>query len=569
MLTGTPVLNHVDDLWVLLDQVQPGQWGTYWGFCQHHCNTPDAPIWMADGTFKPIGEVRAGDKVIGWTDGEGDRPRRTIVTSEVEAVNRRMAPEVLKVTMESGQVIKCTPDHQWLSGSHGGKGDGWVNVHSKKHPHRLNTLSRVVMPVEPLSPEKQRLMDWLCGMMDGEGTTTFIAQCPDHNPKIYARIGEVLDELGIEYTRAHNGYRLRGGRQMYANMATWTEGILQKDQWIRDHIHHSGGYSRKTRKGQLNRTKERPVASESLGPGEVVSMQTSTGNYVAWGLASKNCVYGGFQNKAIIGVKNEKQLTENLNRIMIRRLKTDVLDLPEVQIIKREVDLLPGQLSLYRRAVKDMILERDAALGEDGEEEIANPAIRFMRLAQICSTTATVREDGRDESGKLDAAMVDLDTIVSTGEKVVVFTKFRATLACYVNRILATYKGDVPVYVLSGDVKTDERQAVVDAWSRTSGACVIVCMIQVAGVGLNMTSGRYVQFLDKDVTPANNEQAIARVHRIGQGQHAVQVYEYQARASAEARLEALLANKKATANEVVEDKNLQDMLNQILDEEME
>ena len=159
--------------------------------------------------------------------------------------------------------------------------------------------------------------------------------------------------------------------------------------------------------------------------------------------------------------------------------------------------------------------------------------------------------------------------IISTGEKVVVFTKFRATLACYVNRILATYKGDVPVYVLSGDVKTDERQAVVDAWSRTSGACVIVCMIQVAGVGLNMTSGRYVQFLDKDVTPANNEQAIARVHRIGQGQQAVQVYEYQAKASAEARLEALLANKKATANEVVEDKNLQDILNQILDEEME
>lgn len=288
-----------------------------------------------------------------------------------------------------------------------------------------------------------------------------------------------------------------------------------------------------------------------------------------WGFCQHHCIYGGFQNKAIIGVKNEKQLTENLNRVMVRRLKTDVLDLPEVQTIKREVDLLPSQLSLYRRAVKDMILERDAALGEDGEEEIANPAIRFMRLAQICSTTATVREDGRDESSKLDAAMVDLDTIVSAGEKVVVFTKFRATLACYVNRILAAYKGDVPVYVLSGDVKSDERQAVVDAWSGTSGACVIVCMIQVAGVGLNMTSGRYVQFLDKDVTPANNEQAIARVHRIGQGQHAVQVYEYQARASAEARLEALLANKKATANEVVEDKNLQDILNQILDEEME
>ena len=288
-----------------------------------------------------------------------------------------------------------------------------------------------------------------------------------------------------------------------------------------------------------------------------------------WGFCQAHCVYGGYQGKAIIGVKNEAQLVENLNRVMVRRLKTDVLDLPEVQVIRREVDLLPRQLSLYRRAVKDMILERDAALGEDGEEEIQNPAIRFMRLAQICSTTATVLENGEDRSGKLDAAMVDLETIVANGHKVVVFTKYRTTLACYVNRILASFGASVPVYVLHGDVLSADRQAVVDAWSGTSGAAVIVCMIQVAGVGLNMTSARHVQFLDKDVTPANNEQAIARVHRIGQGDEPVQVYEYMARASAEARLEALLANKKATADQVVEDKNLQDMLNEILDEEME
>ena len=34
---------------------------------------------------------------------------------------------------------------------------------------------------------------------------------------------------------------------------------------------------------------ETVVSIESLGPGEVVSMQTTTGNYTAWGIASKNC----------------------------------------------------------------------------------------------------------------------------------------------------------------------------------------------------------------------------------------------------------------------------------------
>src|SRR5581483_3442950 len=34
---------------------------------------------------------------------------------------------------------------------------------------------------------------------------------------------------------------------------------------------------------------DRVIAIEEEGPGEVVSMQTETGNYVVWGFASKNC----------------------------------------------------------------------------------------------------------------------------------------------------------------------------------------------------------------------------------------------------------------------------------------
>src|SRR5579871_345513 len=30
------------------------------------CNTPEAPVWMGDYSFKPIGEINVGDEVIGW-----------------------------------------------------------------------------------------------------------------------------------------------------------------------------------------------------------------------------------------------------------------------------------------------------------------------------------------------------------------------------------------------------------------------------------------------------------------------------------------------------------------------
>lgn len=282
-----------------------------------------------------------------------------------------------------------------------------------------------------------------------------------------------------------------------------------------------------------------------------------------WGFCQRFAIYGGFEGKAVVGVKNEAQLTENLNRVMIRRLSEDVLDLPEVQFIRREVDLHPEQTALYNRAVRDMILERED--GEDGEEEISTPMVRFLRLSQICTTTATVREDGRDHSAKFDAAMVDFEDLVDAGRKVVVFTKFRAALSAYRRRIESAHPG-VPIYELHGGVPTDQRQEVVDHWMKEPGAAVILCMIQVAGVGLNMTGASDVQFLDKEVTPADNAQAVARVHRIGQGGH-VRVYEYHARGTVEARIDAILASKTKAADQVVENKSLQDLMNEALIEE--
>lgn len=273
----------------------------------------------------------------------------------------------------------------------------------------------------------------------------------------------------------------------------------------------------------------------------------------AWGtfrgFAATFCVYGGFEGKSVVGVKNEKRLTDGLEQIMLRRLSVDVLDLPEVQYITRSVDLLPEQRTAYTRAVKEMILERDGT--EAGEEEIATPMVRFLRLKQICSTTATVRMDGADHSAKFDLAVADARMMADDGEKIVVFTQFRASLACYVNRLLAALP-DVPVWVLHGDVPTDDRQASVKAWSAHDGPAIIVCILAVAGVGLNMTAGRNVQFLDLDVTPANNAQAVARVHRIGATGDQIRVWTYEAADTVDQRVNAIIAAKQQTNDSIIE-----------------
>lgn len=266
-----------------------------------------------------------------------------------------------------------------------------------------------------------------------------------------------------------------------------------------------------------------------------------------WQFVTRYCRFGGFDNKQIMGPKNLDELTQRLNRIMIRRRKEDVLDLPSVMYVDKIVALTPLQKKLYDQVVKELVLDNGTE-----EVEIKSDLTKFLRLKQICGTTATVLEDGKDESAKLDLAEEDAEQICAGGHKIIVFTQFRGVLAAYKAR-LQKRMPNVPLFELHGDVPMNTRQDAVNAWSNTEGAAVILCMIQVAGVGLNMVAARHIQFLDEDFVPKINEQAVARANRIGQQEeHAVQVFKYYVKGTVEDRVKKILKTKTGMFDQVVE-----------------
>jgi SNF2 family DNA or RNA helicase len=264
-----------------------------------------------------------------------------------------------------------------------------------------------------------------------------------------------------------------------------------------------------------------------------------------WNFINRYAVFGGYKDKQIIGVQNEKELTERLQDVMLRRLKKDVLDLPDVQIIERRVDLHPEQRKLYDEVVNEMRLPRP---DDADDEDIENALTKFLRLKQICGTTLPFT--GKDVSSKLDLAVEDDLELLDNKNKTVVFTQFRDVQACYVQR-LAPY--GVPVFQLHGDVPKTERQAVVNEWSRTSEAGVIVCMLQVAGIGLNMVAAQHGSFVDELFVPGLNKQAIDRLHRIGQSEtQPVQIRKYICRNTIENRVQQILRVKSKLFGEIVE-----------------
>lgn len=262
---------------------------------------------------------------------------------------------------------------------------------------------------------------------------------------------------------------------------------------------------------------------------------------------NRYCVFGGYKDKQIIGKKNEEELTELLGNWMVRRLKKDVLDLPDVQIIERRVDLAPEQRKLYDEVINEMQITRIDATEPDS---IENALTKFLRLKEICGTT--FKFTGEDVSSKLDLAVMDDIELLENGHRVVVFTQFRDVQSCYANRLQAKMK-DVPVWMLNGDVKMPERQPMIKEWAMTQEPGVIVCMLQVAGIGLNMTAARHGSFLDKLFVPGLNQQAIDRLHRIGASNtQPVQIREYLARDTIENRVNQILRTKSKIFGEIVE-----------------
>lgn len=267
-----------------------------------------------------------------------------------------------------------------------------------------------------------------------------------------------------------------------------------------------------------------------------------------YSFCNRYCLYGGYQDKQIIGVKNEKELQERLNRVMIRRLKKDVLDLPEVQTIIKRIDLSNEQRKLYDKAESELEIP---IVGQADPSEIENALTKLLRLKQICGTTLPF--NGKDDSAKLDVAVEDAMELSKNGHKVVVFTQFRDVLECFANR-LDTAMPDIPIWELHGGIKSYERQGVVNEWSAHPGGGVIVCMLQVAGIGLNMVAAQHAQFLDKLWVPGLNQQAVDRLHRIGQNKtQPVQILEYHMKGTVETRVEAVLKQKSKIFGTVVND----------------
>ena len=253
------------------------------------------------------------------------------------------------------------------------------------------------------------------------------------------------------------------------------------------------------------------------------------------------CVMGGYGGYEIIGYKNLEELREQLESIMLRRLKSDVLDLPEKTYVDEYVEMTAKQAQVY----KEVTMEIQANI--DMIATAPNPLAQLIRMRQATGYTG-ILSSTIQESAKLDRMEELVEDAISNGKQVVIFSNWTQMTDAIWSRLHKKYR----ISVITGETKDIDRQDNVTEFQ--SGASqIIIGTIGAMGTGLTLTAGTVEIFLDEPWNRANKEQAEDRCHRVGTKEN-VTIYTLLCKDTIDERIHELVYKKGAMADMLVDGK---------------
>ena len=263
------------------------------------------------------------------------------------------------------------------------------------------------------------------------------------------------------------------------------------------------------------------------------------------------CIMGGYGGYKVVGHKNLESLNAELNKVMIRRKKEEVLDLPPKVYSTEYVELTKAQQKLYKD-IKNGIIE-------DMENILAsvNPLSCTLRLRQLTGGLFT------EDNPKLDRIKDMLDEeIIPNGYKAIIFSQWKQVTDLY-NEALKDYNH---IYI-TGEVDPEDRQKAVDRFQTDPECKLAIGTIGAMGTGLTLNKASYVFFVDKKFNSGENEQAEDRAHRIGTA-GTVNIISLVAKGSVDEGVEEYLIENKDLFERVVDGKgtkaDIRSILNKLL-----
>lgn len=142
------------------------------------------------------------------------------------------------------------------------------------------------------------------------------------------------------------------------------------------------------------------------------------------------------------------------------------------------------------------------------------------------------------DAAKLERLQDVVEEAAQDGMKAVVFSYFLGAL-----NLVQQALGEAVAGTITGSVSPATRQQIIDEFARRSGHAVLLGQVEAGGVGLNVQAASVVILTEPQWKPSTEEQAIARVHRMGQVR-TVQVHRLLAKGSIDERIREIQQDKR-------------------------
>lgn len=248
--------------------------------------------------------------------------------------------------------------------------------------------------------------------------------------------------------------------------------------------------------------------------------------------------YGGYE---IIGYRHLDELEEQLQSIMLRRLKDEVLDLPEKTYVDEYVDMLPKQAVLYKE------IKSEITSNVDQIEISPNPLAMMIRLRQTTGCPS-ILSSSVTQSAKMDRMEEIINDTIANERKLIIFSNWTSVTDEVELRLQDM---GINYAIITGETSDSERPKMVDKFQNDADCKVILGTTGAMGTGLTLTAASTIILLDEPWSMALREQAVDRAHRIGQNSK-LTIHTIMCKGTIDEKIHKLVYDKGAMSDWVVD-----------------
>lgn len=267
-----------------------------------------------------------------------------------------------------------------------------------------------------------------------------------------------------------------------------------------------------------------------------------------WAWCQHYCIYGGYGNHDIISFKNIPEIKIMLQMNMLRRLKSQVHDMPPKNRIIEYVENTGYQKKLYKEHQLDLMSRREAIIHS------MNPMTELLILRQINGSPELVDKDIEIDSSyvkynaKLQRLLDLIHEIVDIRqEKVIIYSNWVKPLQTLYKFISKEHK----VCCFTGTMKEEVRQKHKRVFINNPNYKILIGTIGALGTAHTLTVANNVIFYDEPWNPDIRTQAEDRIYGLNTTKTA-NIYTILTKDTVDDRVHNILANKQMISDYMID-----------------